>query len=93
MLINTYLYMRRLKKIWGHDGYSTILLHQALKFSCNILQIKYQMIVLEHKEEMKYEATIGFLTIFYKQKIQPTSLLFVCKNVINLISQWKQLLL
>ena len=35
--------------------------------------------VLAHKDLMKYEATIGFLAIFYKQKIQQTSLLYIGK--------------
>ena len=66
-----------------------------LKFSKNILQIEYQMLVLAHTDLRKYEATIGFLAIFNKQRIYPTSL-FLSANVINLIrviNQWKPLLL
>ena len=40
-----------------------LLPHLLLKFSNNILQIEYQMLVLAHTDLKKYEA------IFYKQKI------------------------
>ena len=46
------------------------------KFSSNILQVEYQMIVLAQTDLRKYESIMGFLAIFYKQKIQPTSLYF-----------------
>ena len=44
------------------------------------LQIEYEMLVLAHTDLRKYEATVGFLAIFYKQKIYTTSLFFVCKR-------------
>ena len=48
-----------------------LVLQLLLKFSINILQIEYQMLVLAHTDLRKYEAMIGFLAMF---------------NVINLIT-------
>ena len=56
------------------------LLHLLWTISSNTLQIEYQMQAFTHTDLRKYEATMGFLIVFYTQKIQPTSLLFVCKR-------------
>ena len=68
-----------MRRRWGF-------LHFRNRKSSNILKIEYQMLVLAHTDLRKYEATIGFLVIFYKQKIYPTSLFFLSANVINLIN-------
>ena len=58
-----------MKKIVTETSLETnilLLLQPLLKFSSNILQMEYQMLVLAQTDLRKYEDMIGFLVIFYK---------------------------
>ena len=57
-----------MKKIVTETSLETnilLLLQPLLKFSSNILQIEYQMLVLAQTDLRKYEVTIGFLNGCY----------------------------
>ena len=60
-----------------------LVLQLLLKFSSNILQIEYQMLVLAHTDFMKYEATCflsRFVAIFYKMEASKKIKYFKIKN-------------